>query len=67
MSLNYASGCPAACSGVSEHNINKQSIEDWLRRAKGSSRPAARRINLRNRDIRAAGRFIFTIDWNIRI
>jgi hypothetical protein len=36
--LNYANTFPAACGGVSEHNKNKQLIDD-------SSPLAARRIN----------------------
>ena len=43
--MNYASAFPAACCGVSEHHKSKLSIDDWLRRAKGSSRLAARRFN----------------------
>jgi peroxiredoxin len=38
IALNYASAIPAACGGVSEHNKNKQSIDD-------SSPQAARRFN----------------------
>lgn len=44
--LNYASAFPVDCGRIRENNINKQSINDCLRRAKGSLRLIARRINI---------------------